>query len=94
MTYCENRNCPFTDCEKHLSKCRSTKQTAWIPCSERLPENIKTVLVTLKGMKQPTIGWYGNINGWRLSEKDFCGIENEVIAWMPLPEPYKKCEKM
>lgn len=61
----------------------------WIPVSERLPENIKTVLVTLQEMEQPTIGWYGNIDGWRLSEKEFSNIEHEVIAWQPLPEPYK-----
>ena len=24
MTYCINRRCPFTDCKKHLSKCRGT----------------------------------------------------------------------
>lgn len=65
------------------------KVDEWVPCSERLPENIKTVLVTLKEMEQPTIGWYGNIDGWRLSEKEFCCIEHEVIAWMPLPEPYQ-----
>lgn len=67
------------------------KQTTseWIPVSERLPENIKTVLVTLKEMEQPTIGWYGNIDGWRLSEKEFCCIEYEVIAWMPLPPVFK-----
>ena len=26
MTYCDNRNCPFKDCKKHLSKCRSTQK--------------------------------------------------------------------
>ena len=67
----------------------SNYTSEWIPVSERLPENIKTVLVTLKEMEQPTIGWYGNIDGWRLSEKEFCCIEHEVIAWMPCPEPYK-----
>lgn len=73
-----------------LEKQATTQATSeWILVSERLPENIKTVLVTLKEMEQPTIGWYGNIDGWRLSEKEFCCIEHEVIAWMPLPPVFK-----
>lgn len=80
--------------EEALKKQATTQATSnytseWIPVSEGLPENIKTVLVTLKEMEQPTIGWYGNIDGWRLSEKEFCCIEHEVIAWMPLPPVFK-----
>lgn len=62
----------------------------WIPCSERLPENISTVLVQVKEIEKPTLGWYGNMDGWRLSEKDFAELEDfTVIAWQPLPAPYQ-----
>ena len=62
----------------------------WIPCSERLPENISTVLVQVEEFESPTIGWYGNIAGWRLLEKDFDELNDfTVIAWKPLPQPYQ-----
>ncbi|MEE3344509.1 MAG: DUF551 domain-containing protein [Bacilli bacterium] len=60
----------------------------WIPCSERLPEEDGEYLVTTK--------WKGSYSGdvyietnidvyWeKLKEWD----NNDIIAWMPLPEPY------
>ena len=63
----------------------------WIPVSDRLPENISTVIVQVKELEKPTFGWYGPINGWRLSDKDYKDLTGfSVIAWMPLPEPYKE----
>lgn len=32
-------------------------------------------------------GWYERVHNW--DEYSYVGIEDEVIAWMPLPEPYK-----
>ena len=63
----------------------------WIPCSERLPENISTVIVQVKEIEKPTFGWYGSISGWRLIEIDFVELKGfTVIAWQQLPEPYKE----
>lgn len=62
----------------------------WIPCSERLPENIKTVIIDVKEIRYPTVGWYGNLTGWHLTERDFMNLKDfTVIAWQPLPVPYK-----
>lgn len=68
------------------------KENGWIPVSERLPEEHKAVIATVKyngflGMygtwlKTAFIGDYGEWNGE-------C-IGGEVIAWMPLPKPYKE----
>lgn len=68
------------------------KENGWIPVSERLPEKNKDVIATVKysgfmGMygrwlKTAFIDDYGEWNGE-------C-IGGEVIAWMPLPEPYKE----
>lgn len=58
----------------------------WIPCSERLPENRRYVLVTYKyvyGLIDHGITWYGE------AEKKW-NTSRDVIAWMPLPEPYKE----
>lgn len=61
----------------------------WIPCSECLPENISTVVVQVKEIEKPTFGWFGNMTGWRLTEKDFTELKDFiVVAWQPLPEPY------
>lgn len=32
-------------------------------------------------------GWYERVHNW--DEYSYVGIEDNVIAWMPLPEPYK-----
>ena len=74
----------------------------WIPCSEKLPEANGRYLVTrglnacgslwnrvyitnysdLMGLKSERIWWVGNVG-----KSDFERID-DVIAWMPLPEPY------
>lgn len=66
----------------------------WIPCSERLPEDVE------EGQEYPTViystnsgevaaGWYETLTRtwWRESASDDV-IKDKVIAWMPLPTPY------
>lgn len=90
-------------------------QIEWIPCSERLPENINLVLVTwentnpesyyksIKGKKFCGAGhycngkwfWESNTCQDYLAEYGRCGQDEmdeaiKVIAWMPLPEPYRE----
>lgn len=63
-----------------------TPKPRWIPCSERLPEDYIHVLCqfTLGGMGECYLahGVFHVVGGLVMT----C---NEVIAWMPLPEPYK-----
>ncbi len=62
----------------------------WIPCSERLPEENGFYLVTydgeICGENESFTGLTEYENGkWVDDEEDYqC-----VLAWMPLPEPYK-----
>lgn len=64
----------------------------WIPVSERLPNSKKMVLVSLKTglgewVETDFIDPFGTIyEPW--SRHWSC----DVIAWMPLPEPYKEGE--
>lgn len=61
-------------------------ENGWIPVSERLPEDgtyITTLDGELVGQKEPFTGMCGIENGkW--------DDEDCVIAWQPLPEPYKE----
>ena len=36
-------------------------------------------------------GWYERVHNW--DEYSYVGIEDDVIAWMPLPEPYSERRK-
>lgn len=58
--------------------------TEWIPVAERLPDTDEKVLcctITAKGQKNIVLGYY--MGRW------CCGMNSNVIAWMPLPAPYK-----
>lgn len=56
----------------------------WIPCSERLPDDDKEVLLCINN-GELWLGWH-NIT-WKTEE--FYFDKEQVIAWMPLPEPHK-----
>ena len=75
--------------KKVIEKLPSAQPERWIPCSERLPEHRLYVLVTYEyeyGLIDNGITWYsGTENKWNTSR--------EVIAWIPLPEPYRGEEK-
>lgn len=76
----------------------SENKGEWIPVSERLPEEDKEVLIftkdkeinkayhTLKEWSDTQWEWFvfGTL-GYSLTYSD-----DEVLAWQPLPEPYKE----
>lgn len=62
----------------------------WIPCEERLPDDFMSFeyLALRKGCTKATIAYYCVVNHkWYANRKSTKEID--VIAWMPLPEPYK-----
>ena len=69
----------------------------WIPCSERLPETTDAVLTTyiVNGDRSRRYveesSYYGDYESWSSPWDEYrvAGTSIEVIAWMPLPEPYK-----
>lgn len=86
--------------QEHLLVLSLLNKTEWIPVIERLPEDGRPVLVyawnvhhviarydefrTDDGYKKVWVtadAWNGNTE-----------ITHKVIAWMPLPEPYKEGE--
>lgn len=70
----------------------------WIPCSDRLPEaecgESESVLVCFENGTQDVL--YFNGGNWcyptgetYISRNYKNGWHNEVVAWMPLPEPWE-----
>ena len=61
-------------------------QQKWIPVTERLPDNRGWYLIS-----DDTETW---VAYYSLFDNEWCGINsiplNVVIAWQPLPEPYKE----
>lgn len=67
------------------------EQMKWIPCSERLPKKPEIdgdsdgYIVQTRRVAQPFIGYW---DGREWTDEEVYVVD-EVIAWMPLPEPYK-----
>lgn len=75
-----------------------TADQDWIPCSERLPEEDGQYTVTVK--YEHVDGYedvYSEHGEWVDGHWDagygHCGRVEKVLAWMPLPEPYKGGDK-
>lgn len=101
---CENDDCTVCVCERvieiirsHMEEVNDTNVPSnWIPCSERLPNEIEfqevycrnqyaaEFLVTIKGATRPTTLYFKN-NSWFDEQRDYY----KVVAWQPLPAPYK-----
>lgn len=70
------------------------KENGWIPVSERLPKKCEDVLTSVKFTG--CLGRYGTFK--KIGHIDYYGkwsgdcSGGEVIAWKPLPEPYKEDE--
>lgn len=82
---------------KEIIRSHMLENDDWIPVEERLPEDCEEiVLVQVSGKMAENI-WFDNAfelatyvngEGWILENYPEC--ENpKVIAWQPLPEPYK-----
>ena len=73
---------------------RKHMNDGWIPAKERLPEeppeevddedNLEEYIVMIEGAEKPTILRYAGDGTWWED-----GTYYPVIAWRPLPEPYR-----
>ena len=79
----------FTKAKQIVNELAEEYNNGWIPCSERLPEEEDYYLVT----KEDDIAYSIDIALWNphyhWSNNGFHKAD-KVIAWQPLPTPYKK----
>lgn len=79
-------------CENHTGTTRQSRDNVWIPCSERMPETGEHVLVSFKSSGfLPVVAFLSENRRWFMlhGAKGFDDVTNAVLAWRPLPEPYK-----
>lgn len=69
-------------------------ESQWIPCSERLPEPRMAVLGYAPRYQNIYALYYDSVYGWMLwnpvRDDFFPNSQGEIVAWMPLPKPYKE----
>lgn len=80
--------------DRELRRLQSAQpEPQWIPCSERLPEQYGNYFVSISE-EEPDIGTINPYDkrGWSLCDANgfFWASDRglNVVAWMPLPEPY------
>lgn len=82
-------SCESCVIQKIMNAYGEARENIWIPVEERMPEELDYVFVTVKypsGVRLTEVAHI--INGkWAITLPSCNG---KVIAWMPLPEPYKK----
>ena len=59
----------------------------WIPTSEQLPDiNVEVLATTSWG--DVTIAWRTRDDDWLIHEGEGNATDDDVVAWMKLPEPF------
>ena len=68
----------------------NNSETKWVPVTERLPEEDGTYLVTVRdedlGFTTDYAYYSTDDNQWSLDDE---WLDGDIVAWMPMPEPYK-----
>lgn len=81
------------ECEIALRSVPSAEpKTGWIPVSERLPKARESVILSTKEWTGEGCYWETTKHHviWKGYRWNTTYWDDEVIAWMPLPEPYKE----
>ena len=81
---------------RYVADLPTVEPQEWIPVKERLPEKTSKYLVTVGinffgfGMNdEVSVAIYNIKDGWFCAEENKDTIIGDVVAWKPLPSPYK-----
>ncbi len=87
------------ECFEIVQEVAEEYNSGWIACSERLPDDAFGCLVTVIDCEPSTQTDFENIlpyfvgyDGYSWNDADGNVIPFEVIAWQPLPEPFKESD--
>lgn len=79
------------------------QEPRWIPVSEKLPEDSGEYLVSVideyneaqSYYKAVEVAWFAHKKDYDIKESEWreLGIDEKVIAWMPLPKAYREVEE-
>ena len=74
-----------------IEECEDAEpEQRWIPCSEKLPELYKDVLVWyVDDYNIACLVQIDNIKYWHFETSEMDSHIENVDAWLPLPEPWK-----
>jgi len=75
-----------------LVKTSENSQAKWIPISEELPKEYSDILLTINGCKGLKVrsGMYYEGGSFHSDTGEFWKTTDiELIAWQPLPQPYR-----
>ena len=76
---------------------RAIESMKWIPISDKLPELKRDVLVFLKNGRFFVCALFPGSAGqkyWWIGEEEIHFLFDDVVAWRPLPDPYKAESKL
>ena len=79
-------NCPNCGCKIHVEP---EPEPQWIPCSERLPEESGTYICTCNDGANIRVSFFKYQKRMKCWDMTGARAYWQVLAWMPLPEPYK-----
>ena len=84
----------FDDAKNIVQEVAEEYNGGWISCSEGLPEDDSICIVTVEYPNNETVVDYGWFD--RKSVCWFVGMQefrtSNILAWQPLPEPFKECD--
>ena len=82
----------FDDTKKIVQEVAEEYNNGWIPCSERLPEDDSICIVTVEYPNNETVvdyGWFDRKGVcWFVGMQEF--RTSNILAWQPLPKPFKE----
>lgn len=76
-----------------VGKVRCEEVQHWTPCNERLPKDDEIVMVTACFYGNPLVFSAYLEGGEWIGEEATHWSRESILAWMPLPNPYREEEK-